>query len=232
MWNHTFNFTFIRSNFVVALQAAISEINVSFCGNTSSFVGIQYISDGEPLKIWSGKYIEPKIISSQNAVLDSFVSSMNSIFGHVPSINSTASAIEKMNVETVLKCKTNKEHNKHTHIVSTRNMIYVFVKYMDNTISSTTEYSDYLELTWNLYGFTHFYNDTYPTCPNITHNPKLFSWKQALRFCKECLNGTLPQFVSRDDQEEFFSIIRDEKDLFFLESIFIGLQKVSGKTVS
>ncbi len=231
-WNHTLNFTFVRSEFVVALQTAIAEISINNCGNTSLPVHIQYISDRKPLKTWANNYNEPKVISSQNAAVDSFISSLDALVEEHSSHTVPKRPAEKMSRHKIQKCKTYVGYNKHTSIISTKTNMFIFIKYMDNTISSTTEYIDYFDFWWTKFHLTYFYNDTYSTCPNLTHNPKLFSWNEAAGLCKECMNAILPEFVSRDNQEEFFSVLRDAQNLFPLESAFIGLQKFSQKGVS
>ena len=59
-------------------------------------------------------------------------------------------------------------------------------------------------------------------CPNFTHHPKQFSWNQAAQLCHH-VNATLPEFISRKDQEEFSKILKTSTYLYPMEAIFIGL---------
>ncbi len=232
VWNHTLKSTVIKNEFVVALQGEVAEISIKCHCNTSSSVDIQYVSDDQPQKLWSSKYNEPEIISSDNAMLDLFFSSLASMKKQDQSEIEGKSDVEEMEGERIHKCKTQAGYNQHTITILTKTTTYIFIKFMDQTISSTTEYADYFDLRLVQNYIVHFYNDTYPSCPNLTHHPKLFSWKEASQLCKEYMNGSLPQFVSRDDQEEFLSVVRDDRNVFPLESAFIGLKKFSPGRVS
>ena len=49
--------------------------------------------------------------------------------------------------------------------------------------------------------------------------------------CKD-INGTLPEFISREDQEEFIRIVKYSTDLFPIEGVYIGLKHGMNKHVS
>ena len=105
---------------------------------------------------------------------------------------------------------------------------FTFMKFMDKKISSGTEFYRYFEVT-EINFFTTVYHDKYPRhpfCPNITHNPKLFSWIEAAIICKRNINnGTLPEFISKREQEDFLGEIKRTEVLFPMEAVFIGLKK-------
>ncbi len=67
-------------------------------------------------------------------------------------------------------------------------------------------------------------NDTYEwyTCPNYVHNPTLFTWINARQFCVS-REAVLPLFYDRTEEEAFLAALKDVKDLFPMEAVFIGL---------
>ncbi len=89
-------------------------------------------------------------------------------------------------------------------------------------------------LTSRLYSIKYFQNQTYHFVKYIGCycifgcNAKLFSWTEAESICSKA--GTiLPQFLSRNEQENFVSILNIATELFLIEAIFIGLQANSSK---
>ncbi len=67
-------------------------------------------------------------------------------------------------------------------------------------------------------------NGTY--CQNYIHRPHLYSWIDAQMECSE-MNRTLPEFISRGDEDEFLRLIKMSVTLLPMEGVFIGLlQKV------
>ena len=141
---------------------------------------------------------------------------------------------EKYKVQTEEKCiKTSsspfrdifpefKSYNKHTQVkVASNFKVYHFVKYMDNTHN----------LNYVIYQNIIDPPSRIPPCPNYTHKPKLFSWNQVATMCKD-MNGILPEFISRKDQEEFIRIIKYSTDLFPIEGVYIGLVHGMNKHVS
>ncbi len=115
-------------------------------------------------------------------------------------------------------------YNRHTFQTEVNKKVYTFLKYMNNTVSSTTEYLSYLTEDYHK-SESIFYFDTYSSCSSIIHYPKLFSWNGAQTFCKEYSGGHLPVFVDRSAEEEFVLVVKQFQNLFPIESVFVGLQK-------
>ena len=98
---------------------------------------------------------------------------------------------------------------------------------MDKKYTSGSEYRKYRTKGSRFKGFRFW---KYTPCPNITHNPKLFSWNQASQLCSD-VNGTLPEFITREDEEEFTGIINQLQSMFPIDAVFIGLKSTNLKQV-
>ena len=100
------------------------------------------------------------------------------------------------------------EYKRQEYIVNSSGFIYYIVKYFDT-----------------VHNYKYIYEKTYfHPCPNFTHNPKLFSWNQAAQLCGR-VHTTLPEFITRREQEEFLHILKVSPGIFPMESIFIGLKQ-------
>ena len=124
-------------------------------------------------------------------------------------------------------------YNTHSYTIQTKTEIYRFIKYTDKSYLSTTvfhKFLSYLEMT-RLYGAAYANQlHLYPSCSSFLFTPKLFSWEGAQTICRKA-NGTLPEFVSRSEQEEFIYIVKSSADLFPVEAVFIGLHSNNYKKV-
>ncbi len=60
----------------------------------------------------------------------------------------------------------------------------------------------------------------------LTSKPKYFSWNHANKMCLQT-NQTLPEFFSRSEQKDLLNIIKQSKDIFPVEGLFVGLQHKS-----
>ncbi len=128
-------------------------------------------------------------------------------------------------------------YNQHAYIFfacKDKTKSYSFVKYMDNDITTSSEYYPHLEYQTN--DFLRFeYNDRYYeahnfSCPHLLHNPKLFSWTKAQNFCHEHGNSILSEFVDRNQEEEFLSLLhRPGSHMFPIDAVFIGLRHIFEK---
>ena len=104
------------------------------------------------------------------------------------------------------------EYERHEYIVNISGNIYYIVKYFDT-----------------VHNYKYNYEKIYfRPCPNFTHNPKLFSWNQAAQLCRR-VHATLPEFISRKQQEEFLHILKASSGIFPMEAIFIGLKQKRNK---
>ena len=124
--------------------------------------------------------------------------------------------------------------NIHYSKISTQKRIYWFLKYMDKTYTSTSEYGEYMSIRQTVAPeyrgiisspsriVPDYY--PYPNCPNIIHHPKLFSWNEARNLCSH-VNGTLPEFLSKSDEVELISVIKQSPRMFPVDTVFIGLQQ-------
>ncbi len=124
---------------------------------------------------------------------------------------------------------SNPYYNRHFQITSTPRGLYTFFKKFSRTYSSGTEYMPYLLHVRNLSKpFLDVRLDSYPfpSCPHIVHNHKLLSWTQAKRLCVKNL-ATLPEFYDRTEEKEFLAVLRDSKELFPVEAVFIGVTRVT-----
>ncbi len=123
-------------------------------------------------------------------------------------------------------------YNQHAYIVFTskdKTKSYMFVKYMDNNITTSSEYYPYLKFQsndWLRFEYNDKYYDAHNfSCPQKIHNPKCFSWTEAKIFCYEYGDGILPEFVDRYQEEEFISLLHKcGSDIFPLDAVFVGLQ--------
>lgn len=122
-------------------------------------------------------------------------------------------------------------YNEHFHIFSLEGEQFLFFKYFDRKYSSLSEYMHNIIYTRKknisrLPYFTFVGEDIYPfdDCPNIVHHPKLFSWHKALQHCEK-ENAQLPQLLSREDEENFISVLHSADGLFPIDAVFTGLRQ-------
>ncbi len=128
-------------------------------------------------------------------------------------------------------------YNKHVYNVfasKDHTKYFIFVKYMDNNITTSSEYYPYLKYLkndWLRFEYNDRYYDVHNfSCPQKLHNPKLFSWTGANDFCHKYGDGTLPEFVDRNREKEFISLLhRLGSHIFPLDAVYIGLYFVSKK---
>ena len=122
-----------------------------------------------------------------------------------------------------------------SEIYNSKNTFYIF-KYHDNRY----DFKYYKQLGWADYFFDKYWQpdqNKYTVklegvkCTNETHDPELFSWNEAADMCSQMFNGHLPEFISRNEQEEFLSIIK-RSDLYPTEAVYINLQKKKHDKVS
>ena len=100
------------------------------------------------------------------------------------------------------------EYKRHEYIVNSSGFIYYIAKYF-----------------YTVHNYKYIYERKYfRPCPNFTHNPKLFSWNLAAQLCGR-VHATLPEFISRKEQEEFLHILKVSSGIFPMEAIFIGLKQ-------
>ncbi len=113
--------------------------------------------------------------------------------------------------------------NLHVFRFFNKNNMFVFVKYADKTHSTTSEFGNYLIFE---YSSVFYESDNYPHhhCPDISHYPEVFSWKQAAQFCHK-LNATLPKLICKKDQDYFVAFFEQKDPLFTVEAVFIALIK-------
>ncbi len=137
-----------------------------------------------------------------------------------------------------------KLHNKGTKICNARNIIFpylnnynmysvkkcaskhvfYFVKYMDNRHNEKHWFEYHIERQF-------FKSQSHVTeCRNDTHHPKYHSWLDAYELCRS-VGTNLPQFYSRPEEEELIGILKISKDIFPLQALFLGQNKVEN-TVS
>lgn len=126
--------------------------------------------------------------------------------------------LQKDNLETESGFPVYNDYNKHPYIIKAHRRTYYFVKYMHRKHNPK---------------YVPFFAPTYlKTCPNFIHEAKLFSWKTTLGHCKG-IHGSLPQFISRKDQEELINIIKSANYLFPVEAVFLGLKThTTGKVMN
>ncbi len=102
------------------------------------------------------------------------------------------------------------------------------MKFMDKKISSGTEFIKYFKFKEEG-PFQTVFHDNYPRdpfCPNITHNRKLLSWIEGAGICKQNTdNATLPEFISKREQNDFLQTLKRYADIFPMEAVFLGLRK-------
>ncbi len=124
------------------------------------------------------------------------------------------------------------EYNQHLFKVSTKTRVFWFVKYTDRTHTSGTEYKPFLNGTLGALNFWRLLVDTYPypSCRNIVHRPKRFSWTGAQSLCRNA-KRMLPEFQSRPEQEEFLSMLEQLRDALPFDAAFIGLRGSSHRAV-
>lgn len=60
-------------------------------------------------------------------------------------------------------------------------------------------------------------------CPNVTHNPKIFSWHEAAKICW-ATHATLPEFFNNRDQEEIINIVKESRNMFPIQALYLGLK--------
>ncbi len=132
-------------------------------------------------------------------------------------------------------------YKSFAHCLSTSGLVFFFIKYMDATISSKTEFKPYVgDPEWYKdFAPVANYDDTYPfdDCPNKTHNPTLFTWLEVKYYCTRALACDLPVFVSREDQERFLELLQiaqhDAVPIFPVDAVYIGLiQKPNKVTIA
>ncbi len=125
-----------------------------------------------------------------------------------------------------------KGYNLHVHLLASHSNAFYAVKYTDNRITTTTEYQEKMNLAEKIdydFGFESVFNDSYPfpNCPHHIHYPKMFSWRMAKSFCHR-FNASLPELISRNDQEDLVStlyFLKKDNPLFLIEALFIQLHK-------
>ena len=115
-------------------------------------------------------------------------------------------------------------YNQHTFTTNSTAVEYIFVKYMDRAITSS-EYRHYFVDQGCHHLLVSVFQDTFSSCPNKTTNPKMFSWTEVAKYCKNIFNGTLPEFLSRKDEEDFLSTVKGLTQLFPMEAVYIGTKK-------
>ncbi len=100
-------------------------------------------------------------------------------------------------------------YQKFSFVKWTPSGVYRFVKYMDS-----------------LYNEEYFYeneNKAFDPCPQHAHNPKLFSWVVAQQICQKW-KGDFPEFLSKEEHDEFLHILKSSDDLFPIDAVHIGLK--------
>ncbi len=126
-----------------------------------------------------------------------------------------------------------KGYNQHFITLTSSKMTYSFVKYMDKSYTTSTEFGSYMQLkkdSW-LLDYTSFF-DRYPQpCSNITHRPKVFSWAEAYRMCHVYF-GRLPALFSQSEETNLIIALLSSADVFPLEAVFIALTARSTQKVS
>lgn len=136
-------------------------------------------------------------------------------------------SLEKMSSTCVLQNVTQKtkKYNRHLHLCFLPKGTYIFHKEFSKVVSSTSEYLKYIYYqpqTASINKGTDSYN--FSSCPNLVHNPKLFTWIEAAQFCLST-RASLPKFYDREDQEDFLSAMKDVPHLFPIEAVYIGLMR-------
>ncbi len=109
--------------------------------------------------------------------------------------------------------------------------MYIFVKYTSKTGASKTFAErtgsvllNYYQAILTLPDNITLVKGSPDPCPMDTKHPKQFSWKDALQLCTS-IGSTLPEFISRKDQEEFVSLLKSSTDIYPTEAIFIGASR-------
>ncbi len=133
---------------------------------------------------------------------------------------------------------------KYSIIKYHRKGSFSFVKYLNKSheyknVNPTKHLARYLDelcpcavirrdSIWNL-AFNWY---TYMMKENrtLTSKPKFFSWNHANNMCLQT-NQTLPDFFSRSEQEDFLNMIKQSKDVFPIEGVFIGIEHQSTSQV-
>ncbi len=118
-------------------------------------------------------------------------------------------------------------YNIHFHRIEYGKKLFFIVKYADNAISSTTEYQNHVTQTQE-YPEIYFVDSyPFPDCPHKVHYPKKYTWNEAQELC-HLLEGTMPQLVSRKDQNDLVLILHEQAGpLFFIEAVFIDFKKAT-----
>ncbi len=111
-------------------------------------------------------------------------------------------------------------YNKQELSAYVRNTgFFYFLKYVDSTHN-------------HLFYIEEEHLGIFPPCmANLSHNPKLFSQKQVQQLCKN-KGMSLPEFISKHQQDNFLSHLKRSKNMFVVEAFFIGLQHSSTNQVS
>ncbi len=245
-WNHTVIFSQSKTQAVVALPGTVGELVVKTMVDNSFILEIKYLGDRDKLNITSILYSKIKkseIPGVRDMVLMNLVSKFltHSLFQTNKTKNEwerSAKAFKPYFVGNMIDriahsfvYPTFKGYNRVEFRMKLQTeegeRIYTFMKFMEKKVSSRTEFYKYFEETEST-PFKTVFHDKYPRdpfCPNITHNPKMFSWIQAAGICKWNFNAILPEFISKREQESFLHAVKQTAVLFPMEAVFIGLRK-------
>ncbi len=118
------------------------------------------------------------------------------------------------------------EFQMHGSVIGTSAANYSFVKFMDKTFTSSSEYLQHLRVSCKGQSpLLLYFNDTYPQgqCNEKVQNPKHFSWNEAKNICNKN-NAQLPELVSREMEEVLVHLIQSVH-IFLLEALYIDLRR-------
>ncbi len=231
-WNYTHSFTKSTNEYLIALHGIPDKIVISPQAKTSAVINIKWLKDPELPLIYRQRFHEPRFQKSDESVASFAASAFNLIksqFGQfinvgVSDLDALKGIISDSKSRIPSKFPTIEGYNLHSFTIKISSVMYTFVKYMSRTISSTTEYSQYLRTEERAFAYDEL-RDTYPQCPNISHHPKLFSWNEAAKFCATYEGSILPEFISRAEEERLITVIKNSAEIFPIDALFVGLRK-------